>query len=152
MKRTGFKKKTFAEIKAKKKIKKRKKRDDTSVSLIKKKLWQEFSTFIKRRDGNFCITCSRRAEGRGLHAGHFIPSAAGGILLRYHEKNVHSQCRHCNIELGGWGERYAEVMELKYGRSVVEELRALKYQTAKWDLEDYKKKLEYYKALNSSWD
>ena len=113
-------------------------------------LWKEFSLFIRNRDKGICITCGKSGlSGHNYHAGHFIPNAIGGLALRYREDNVHGQCYHCNINLGGWGERYAEVMEKKYGRDYVENLRQLKYKVVKWTLEDYKIKTEYYKKVNA---
>lgn len=90
----------------------------------KEELWKWFSKYIRLRDKGICFTCGRYAEGSGYHAGHFVPAAVGGLLLRYDERNVHGQCYHCNINLGGWGERYAQRMEEKYGKKVVAELRA----------------------------
>ena len=52
-----------------------------SISTLKKKLWKEFSLFIRNRDKWNCYTCGRRAEGSGLHAGHFISKSVGGISL-----------------------------------------------------------------------
>ncbi len=115
-----------------------------SPSQYKKKLWAIFSEYIKLRDGTICITCMKRCEGSGRHAGHFIPSSVGGAILRYHENNVHVQCFRCNIHLGGWGERYAEIMEARYGRTFVEGLRQLMNTTIKADSIFYEEKIKEY--------
>ncbi len=99
-----------------------------SPALLKRNLWREFSLFIKVRDNYTCITCGRQGTGNGMHAGHFVPSAVGGLALRYNEANVHAQCYHCNINLGGWGERYTEVLEKRHGKKYVNDLRKLKYK------------------------
>lgn len=107
---------------------------------LKQKLWRIFSEYVRTRDKGTCITCGRYATGSGYHAGHFIPSAVGGLALRYDERNVHGQCYHCNINLGGWGERYAEVLEGRFGREYVDELRRLQHTTV-FDF-DYEAKIK----------
>lgn len=118
----------------------------SQLTKAKNKAWAEFSKFIRTRDNGTCITCGRSGfSGSGYHAGHFIPQAAGGNALRYHEENVHGQCYNCNINLGGWGERYAEVMEHRYGRKFVDGLRLLKYEVKKYTVEDYEAIASAYK-------
>ena len=94
------------------------------------------------RDNFTCFTCGRKGEGSGMHAGHWIPDAVGGLLLKFEEHNVHAQCYHCNINLGGYGERYTEKMEEKYGKEEMARLRAMKFQIIK----DYpfEEKFKYY--------
>lgn len=124
-----------------------KKRSKAKLSALKRKLWQRFSTFIKERDNYTCFTCNRKGEGAGMHAGHYIPDAVGGLALRYHEQNVHAQCFHCNINLGGYGAMYHKKMVEKYGNLVVEKLWKLKNKVTK-DF-DYQKKLDYYDQLRN---
>ena len=116
---------------------------------LKKKLWKVFSQYIRQRDNNICITCGRKGEGSGIHAGHFIPKSVGGLALYFHEKNVHAQCFACNIHKGGWGERYAEVLELKYGREEVDKMRSKRHSIEKWSIQDYEEKIAHYKSLLS---
>lgn len=107
----------------------------------KKELWKVFAEYIKKRDKNICYTCGRKGTGSGVHAGHFIPKSVGGLALYFHEDNVHAQCYHCNINLGGDQYRYGE----KLGKEKVEELRQLKNMVCKWSKQDYVDKIEYYK-------
>lgn len=118
----------------------------TPLKKLKDKLWAACSTYIRKRDAGICFTCGRTCEGSGYHAGHFIPDAVGGLLLRYEETNIHGQCYHCNINLGGWGERYTQKMEEKYSKEHVSDLRKLIYKTTKWEEYDYLQKTEYYKS------
>jgi len=117
-----------------------------SISLLKKKLWKEFSLFIRSRDNYTCFTCGRKGEGGGMHAGHFIPKSVGGITLYFHEDNVKSQCYHCNINLGGNQWEYGQ----RLGKKKVDELMKLKQVTAKWSVQDYLSKIEYYKKKNDN--
>lgn len=115
-----------------------------SVSSLKKKLWIEFSKYIRNRDQWICFTCGRYAEGSGMHAGHFISKSVGGISLYFHESNVNAQCYNCNINLSGNIWEYGQ----RLGEEKVKELYKIKQQTAKWSIDDYLKKIDYYKDLN----
>lgn len=117
-----------------------------SISSLKKKLWKEFSLYIRHRDNWTCFTCGRFGEGSGMHAGHFIQKSIGGISLYFHEDNVHAQCYNCNINLGGNQYAYG----IKLGKKKVQELEKIKQQTAKWSIQDYKSKIDYYKKINGN--
>jgi hypothetical protein len=144
MKRSGFK------IKPRKPMKrgKLKKKSPQKVSILKRHLWEQFAKYIKNRDANVCFTCGRKAEGSGIHCGHFIPKSVGGIALYFHEDNCHAQCYNCNINLGGNQYIYGQ----KLGEQKVKELYAIKQQTNKWSNEDYLSKTEYYTKLNNQND
>ncbi len=115
-----------------------------TTSQLKKKLWVEFSKFIRTRDKGICFICSRRAEGSAYHAGHFIPKSVGGIELYFHTDNVHGCCYHCNINLGGNLYEYG----IKLGKEKVDELYKLKQKITKWSELDYMEKIKLYKELN----
>ena len=125
-----------------------KKKKTQSISKLKKKLWIEFSLYIRNRDNWTCFTCGRRATGAGLHAGHFISKSVGGITLYFNEKNVNAQCYNCNINLSGNIWEYGQ----RLGEETVKELYILKNQTAKWTIEDYLEKIEHYKVYNELMD
>lgn len=116
------------------------KKGKSKTSVLKRKLWEVFSKFIKERDLNVCFTCGRKAIGSGMHAGHFIPKSVGGITLYFHEENVHAQCYNCNINLGGNQYTYGQ----KLGEKKVKELYALKLLSVKWSDLDYEKKINFY--------
>lgn len=81
-----------------------------------------------------------------MHAGHYIPSAVGGLKLRYNEQNVHAQCYHCNINLSGNWPSYRDFILRKYGEEVDTELQKMKCETSEpWAIEDYEIKAEEYK-------
>lgn len=123
------------------------KKGKSQISKLKKKLWKEFSLYIRNRDKFTCYTCDRHATGSGMHAGHFISKAIGGIALYFHEDNVHAQCYHCNINLGGnqyiYGKKLGDMAEelYKIKNTVIE----------KWTEDDYLKKIEHYKSLNNEY-
>jgi len=116
-----------------------KKKSKSRISLLKRKLWEVFSKYIRKRDKNICFTCGRNGEGKGMHAGHFIPKSVGGITLYFNEENVNAQCYNCNINLGG--------NQYVYGKNLgkkAEKLYKLKGTIAKWTEEDYIKKTAFY--------
>ena len=115
-----------------------------SISQLKKKLWKEFSLFIRQRDKFTCFTCGRKGEGGGIHAGHFISKSVGGIALYFHEENVHAQCYNCNINLSGNQWEYGQ----RLGEKKVAELQKIRQQINKWSEVDYIKKIEHYKEIN----
>lgn len=123
-----------------------KKKSKQKVSVLKRKLWEQFAKWIKNRDQNICFTCGKKGEGSGIHCGHFIPKSVGGIALYFHEDNCHAQCYNCNINLGGNQYLYGE----KLGKEKVSELYLIKQQTNKWSLEDYRLKIEFYTKLNET--
>ena len=115
-----------------------------SIALLKKKLWKEFSIFIRNRDNFTCFTCGKKGEGSGIHAGHFVSKAAGGLALYFNEDNVHAQCYHCNINLGGNQWEYGQ----RLGTKKVNEIMKLKNESWKWDVDNYLEKISYYKEIN----
>jgi len=119
------------------------KKSKQKISLLKRKLWSIFSSYIKRKEKNICFTCGRKSEGSGSHAGHFVPKSVGGLALYFHEGNVHCQCYNCNINLGGNQYIYGK----KLGEEKVKELYALKSKYTKWSAEEYLEKIEHYKKL-----
>lgn len=120
-----------------------------SISKLKKKLWTIFSLYIRTRDNFNCFTCSTRYGYIGhlpypsaIQAGHFIPKSAGGLSLYFNEDNVHAQCYHCNINLGGNQYEYGQ----RLGEEKVKELYQIKQQTIKWGIFEYEEKINEYKA------
>jgi len=87
-----------------------------STAKLKKEVWDIFSQYVRTRDclrtrgtpdfGN-CITCTKLVRRNEADAGHFIDRRHGATL--FDERNVHLQCKHCNIT----GET------LKYRREVI---------------------------------
>ena len=112
----------------------------------KKKFWTTFSLYIRTRDDFKCFTCDNDGLGKGMQAGHFIPRAAGGLSLFFHEQNVHAQCYRCNINLGGNGSEYYRRMVKKYGEELVDELFEIKNKGyRKYTIPEYELLIDVYK-------
>ena len=122
------------------------------ISTMKRKLWKEFSLFIRNRDNFTCFVCGKKGEGGGMHAGHFIPKSVCGIELYFSELNVNAQCYHCNINLGGNGAAYYRKMVTRHGQEAVDNIFDIKDKhhanPSKWSIEDYEEKIAHYKELN----
>jgi len=121
-----------------------------SISKLKKELWVLFSKWIRQRDNYTCVTCGHKGEGSGIHAGHYITKAVGGLGLYFDEHNVHAQCYRCNIHLSGNWTAYREFMLKKYGPEIEQELMQARGKVVKWTEWDYEKKIAYYKEKLST--
>ena len=121
------------------------KKHKNSFKTLKNKLWKLVSEYIRKRDKGICITCGRWAEGKGYHAGHYIPKAICGMVLRYSDRNIYGQCYNCNINLGGNGAKFHIELVKRYGQGFVDDLWKQKEILIKWEEEDYLRMIEYYK-------
>lgn len=88
-----------------------------------------FSEFIRRRDADEygyirCISCDKIVKWKESDAGHFVNRGINS--LRYDEKNVNAQCRHCNRFREGNAIGYHRGLILKYGDDVIEYLEIKK--------------------------
>lgn len=128
-----------------------KKKDE--LKAVKDKLYTTSHTYIRRRDstddyqiGGLCFDCGRYASGGNFQAGHWIPDAGGGALLRYHPDNMHGQAGGCNLKFQQETVKinYTFKMIEKYGQERVEELRRLKNKTVKADIIFYSTLLDLY--------
>lgn len=109
----------------KRKIEKRTRRPKRlSNTQWKRKLWPAFAAWVKERDGYVCFTCLKQLEPHtsNCQAGHYIPKSICGLDLYFDPLNVHTQCFHCNINLGGYGAMYHKRMLEVYGQEAVDEL------------------------------
>lgn len=121
----------------------------TSLAAAKRKLWAVMSAYIKKRDGNTCISCGAKGlSGHNWHAGHLF-SAGQYASIRYNELNVRSQCSRCNIFLRGNVHEYIAALKRIGQESVYHHLDALKRVQVQWRVpqlealrEDYQRKLD----------
>lgn len=164
MKRTGFKRLTYAEIIAKQKPIKRKAINKVSKDPVKKlakKLYEISHTFVRRRDsrdpdmiGGFCFDCGEYAEGGQFQAGHWIPDAGGGAILRYHPHNMNGQIGKCNCKYQQEFVKinYTFAMQRKYGKEYCNFLLDLrnKGKLIKADRIFYQRMIDLYEAGDES--
>ncbi len=100
-----------------------------TISKLKKKVWELFSVYIRKRDClettgcasfGLCVTCGKRYHFKLLQAGHFIPGRHNANL--FSEKGTHAQCYNCNINLRGNTLEYRRQIIQMYGEDADEAL------------------------------
>jgi hypothetical protein len=125
----------------------------------KKKAWDAFSIYIRRRDAKrdellldgekaFCITCGKPypAFGSGcLQAGHFIGGRNNQVL--FDERQVFAQCYNCNINLKGNWVPYRKKMVALYGEEVVADMENTHGLSVKYSVPDLLELEAKYKRL-----
>ena len=112
-------------------------------SAIKRRAWKALSEWIRQShaDSNGmlrCYTCGHPMHWKESQAGHGIPKALGNAIY-WCEDLIRPQCYRCNINLGGWGEKFIENLTKELGESRVTELRQLRYKIQPMNALDYEK-------------
>lgn len=92
------------------------------LRIVKNNAWTAFSKWIKNRDGGSCFTCGEWCEGKNRQAGHFLNANVCNMVMRYDERNVHTQCATCNCYLHGNYPIYRRRMIEVYGLDTVTEM------------------------------
>jgi len=104
--------------------------------------------YIRERDkGKPCVSCGTPWNPT-FQAGHLYKAELYSSL-KFDERNVHGQCKGCNLHKNGNEQKYAERVHLRIGHEGKAQLDqdAIKYkqESFKWDAEELKKVYEYYK-------
>lgn len=174
MKRTGFKKPTFAQYVAKKKkarsklVKtlkksgfkkvsrktKSKKKDD--IKALKTKLWVIFSKYIRKSYANdigMVLTCDGEMKiwNEGVDCGHLFANTErnkqlGGNELWYYENNFAPQSNSGNrFNAKDSAKVYMMWAIERYGIAEVKKMQKMKLTPKKWTREELEQKYLYYK-------
>lgn len=126
-----------------------KRKSKSEKAKLETKLWEICKQVIRTRDGSVCVSCGKIGlEGSNWHTGHFIPKAVCGTYLKYDIRNLHSQCYHCNINLGGNGGAYFVALERNYGREFVDKLFDDEKTIIKADIHFYEEKIAEFTKLS----
>lgn len=154
MKKSGFKKPSYEEYRAKQALnaskprKPLKKAKTSSTKALKVKLWELCKQIIRKRYGNTCYTCGKSGlSGSSWQTGHFIASSVCGANLRYDLRNLRPQCFMCNINLSGNGAIFYRNLVEREGQVYVDQLFTDKNIIVKADETFYKEKIEEYTKL-----
>lgn len=119
-----------------------KKRKRPTVSKLKKKLDKIFSIYIRKRDKGICFTCFKADDWKYMQAGHYI--SRNHNSLRYDERNVHCQCRGCNIFKHGNMDVYALRLQQEYGNNIFIEFNQRKNFLKSFTCDDLESLIKYY--------
>ena len=112
-----------------------------STRLLRKKLWDIFSRYIRLKEGGVCFTCGVKRSIKKMYAGHFVHKDC----LDFDERNIHVQCRACNLFRRGNLTIYAEKLEAKYGYGIIQELNRLGDQTRQFKVKELEEMIKVYK-------
>lgn len=136
LKRTGFKKVTFEEIKnkaqgkskpllkskiwgsSKKKTKKmsklssKQKIKQKTVSRLEDLVWDQVKRIVRKTQANTCYTCgAKNLSGSNWQSGHGLANGSLSRRFKNDLRNIKSQCYFCNINLGGNQEIFLRKLE-----------------------------------------
>lgn len=108
------------------------------------KAWRTFSLWIRKRDGNICVTCNGYFDS--VDAGHFIHKSqtAKSYFCTY---NVHSQCRGENYFRGGSQDTYSVFILTLYGEEILRSLVSSKHVTHTYSMDDLRKIIEVFGTI-----
>ena len=114
---------------------------------LKAKLDRIFSEFIRLRDSDEngyirCISCNSIHKWKESDAGHYVNRSI--MSLRYDEKNVNAQCRHCNRFQEGNMIGYNHGLIDKHGDSVISYLNIKRFNFCKMGDVEYNSLIKYY--------
>lgn len=91
-----------------------------SIKSLEKKLKRLLYPYIKKRDGNTCISCGKTGLiGMNWHAGHYAKAELCNMMWRYSPININSQCGRCNKWLAGNSVEYRKNLVKKIGEEMV---------------------------------
>ena len=102
-----------------------------------------YSKYIRKRDKGVCFTCGKEDSEKKMQAGHYISRRI--LSCRYFDKNVHCQCKACNIYKEGNKPVYALNLQKKYGKDILEELDSLSHILVKFKTDRLANMIFYYK-------
>lgn len=118
----------------------------TNRSRIKKKLDKVFSRYIRLKESDgvccTCVTCGKQDLIKNMQAGHYKSRIY--MALRYDERNVHPQCKSCNIFGHGKLDLYALYLIDRYGVEILQEFEDMIKEPCKLSTDYLKSKIEYY--------
>jgi hypothetical protein len=118
---------------------------------LERKLDEVFSKWVRFSNAKkgycVCVSCGKIDAPERMDAGHFVDRAHH--CLRWDERNVQPQCRHCNRFKEGQKDSYALFLVRKYGANILEELNNQKHNICQFRtleleemIKDYKEKLK----------
>ena len=151
LKRSGFKRKTYAELKASRKPKKtpKKKAKKPTITKLKKKLWDECRRIVRARyfnnDFYECFTCGNTVSVP--HTGHIIASSLCSTVMRYDLDNLRLQCYMCNIHKSGNWVAFFQRLGMEYIENLIKKNNQTKGKS--YHVDWYQAKIEEYAKVTN---
>lgn len=120
-----------------------------TLPTLAKECEKEMNRYVRLRDWNMgCISCGKPFNpdqiGGSCDAGHYR-SKGSAKNLRFDERNLHGQCKHCNDYLAGNPVGYRMGLIERHGLEMVEALECDQEQR-KYTKQELREKRDYYRA------
>lgn len=126
----------------------------TTLKSLKKKIWIEFSKYIRfkySRNGYVkCYTCGKVMEIKESQCGHGLGGRNNSIL--FDEEICRPQCAQCNIFKGGNYDIFHAKLIKENGLDWFEKKLRQKSKTKQFTIKELQDKLEYYKNENKKYE
>lgn len=125
---------------------------EMSIAKLTDILDREFSTYIRRRNGDIvrCCTCGATMNWKSAECGHYMKR--GNQATRFDERNCHEQCHYCNCNKDGDPIRYREFMIKKYGESETKEIERMATLVKHWTRSELLDLIKFYRTENKKFD
>jgi hypothetical protein len=120
-----------------------------TLPTLAKECEKEMNRWVRLRDWHLgCISCGKPFNpdqiGGSCDAGHYR-SKGSAKHLRFDERNLHGQCKHCNDYLAGNPTGYRRGLIVRIGPDEVEALEA-DQAPRKYTRQDLREKRDFYRA------
>lgn len=114
---------------------------------LKAQLDKVFSAYIRIRNTDEngvgeCVTCAKPLHWKEGDAGHFITRAA--LSTRFEPRNVHLQCKKCNVFGSGMQYLHGKKIDEIYGAGTAETLYMISRQSVKISPVEYQELIALY--------
>lgn len=120
-----------------------------TLPTLAKECEREMNRYVRLRDWHLgCISCGKTFNpdqiGGSCDAGHYR-SKGSAKHLRFDERNLHGQCKHCNDYLAGNPVGYRMGLIERHGLEMVEALEA-DQAPRKYTRQELREKRDFYRA------
>lgn len=120
-----------------------------TLPTLAKECEREMNRYVRLRDWHLgCISCGKAFNpdqiGGSCDAGHYR-SKGSALHLRFDERNLHGQCKHCNDYLAGNPIGYRVGLIWRHGIEMVEALER-DQEPRKYTRQDLRDKRDHYRA------
>lgn len=125
-----------------------------SLNSLKKKVWKEFSKYIRLKYSKFgmvrCYTCDQLLSWKDAQCGHGIGGRYNSIL--FDEELCRPQCLRCNIFLGGNYDVFHAKLIKENGIEWFEKKLKQKQMVKQFTRKELEELLQHYKQLNKEYE
>ncbi len=125
-----------------------------SLKSLKKKVWKEFSIYIRRKYANNgyvrCYTCGKIMKIKESQCGHGLGGRGNSIL--FDGEICRPQCSQCNIFKGGNYDIFHMKLIKENGLDWFNKKLRQKSKTKQFTIKELQDKLEYYKNENKKFE